>query len=322
MGTMALLRLPLVILLGSLLALAVACSGNPAPSGSPGPTPTPSPTPSPSPSPIGELSPAELRYALLAQFSPISWCDPDFYPIARQDEQVSADEHWAQITADIATYDAIVAHLALDGTVAPADRSAPERLAIYREWKLLNAVQLQPLDGAYAFDLISETDPGLGRGIRSAGTIDTHGAIELALQDPSNLTACPICLTRGTLIDTPDGPVSVEVLRVGDVVWTLDGAGHRVAQPLVRVGSTPVPESHEVVHLVLADGRAAWVSPGHPTSDGRQVGQLQAGDAYDGSSVVSAERALYDGGRTFDILPASSTGVYWANGILLGSTLR
>ena len=317
MRTMALQRLPLVTLLGSLLVLAVACSGAPMPSGSPGPGPTGSPTPQPT----AELSVAQLRYALLARFSPISWCDPDFYPIARQDEQVSADEHWAQIVADQPTYAAITDHLGIAGD-DPAALGPAERLAVYREWKLLNAVQLQPLGGSYGFDLISETDPGLGRGIHSAGTIDAHGAIELALQEPSNLTACPICLTRGTLIDTPDGPVAVEDVSVGDVVWTLDGAGRRVAQPLVRVGSTPVPDGHKVVHLLLADGREAWVSPGHPTSDGRQVGQLQAGDRYDGSSVVSAELVTYDGGQTFDVLPAGSTGLYWANGILLGSTLR
>jgi hypothetical protein len=314
---MALLRLPLVILLGSLLALAGACSGTPAPSGSPGPGPTGSPTPTPT----AELSGAQLRYALLAEFAPISWCDPDFYPIARQDEQVSADEHWAQIVADEPTYTAITDHLGIVGD-DPTALDPAERLAVYREWKLLNAVHLEPIDGSYTFELITETDPGLGQGIRSAGTIDAHGAIELALQEPSNLTSCPICLTRGTLIDAPDGPVAVEDLRIGDLVWTLDEAGHRVALPLVRVGSTPVPDSHEVVHLVLDDGREAWVSPGHPTSDGRLVGQLRAGDAYDGSSVVSAERVPYHGGRTFDLLPVGSTGLYWANGILLGSTLR
>jgi len=319
---MALHRLPLVTLLGTLLALAVACSGTPAPSGSPGPSPTPTPAPSPSPSPIGALSPAELRFALLAQFSPISWCDPDFYPIQRQDEQVSADEHWAEIIADTATYDAIVAHLGLDGAVAAADRSAAERLAVYRDWKLLNAVRLETILGGYAFDLITETNPGLGQGIHSTGTIDALGTIELALQEPSNLTACPICLARGSMIDTPNGEVAVETLHVGDLVWTLDAAGQRVAQPLVRVGSALVPVTHEVVHLVLADGREAWISPGHPTSDGRKVGQLRAGDLIDGSVVASAQLAPYVGGRTFDILPDGPSGAYWANGILIGSTLR
>jgi hypothetical protein len=266
------------------------------------------------------LSLAELRYALLAQFSPISWCDSDFYPVAHQDEQVSADQHWSEIVADQPTYAVITDHLGINGD-DPAALDPAARLAVYREWKLLNAVALEPLDGAFAFDLISETNVGLGRGIRSAGTIDAHGVIDVAVHEDSQLTACPICLTRGTLIDTPDGPVAVEDLRVGDVVWTLDEAGRRVAQPLVRVGSTPVPNTHQVVHLVLDDGREAWVSAGHPTTDGRPVGGLAVGDELDGSRVISIERVAYAGGATFDILPDGPSGAYWANGILLGSTL-
>jgi hypothetical protein len=42
----------------------------------------------------------------------------------------------------------------------------------------------------------------------------------------------------------------------------------------------------------------------------------------DGGRVVSAERVAYTGGATFDVLPAGTTGAYWANGVLLGSTLR
>jgi len=37
--------------------------------------------------------------------------------------------------------------------------------------------------------------------------------------------------------------------------------------------------------------------------------------------VVSIENAVYNGGATYDILPAGTTGLYWANGILLKSTL-
>jgi hypothetical protein len=314
---MALRRLLLVTLPAMLLL--TACTATPTPSGSPGPAPTPAPSPQASPTPAGALSTAELRYALLDQFEPISWCDPDFYPIAHQDEQVSADQHWPEIIADTPTFDAITAHLGL-----PSDPNleGAERLAVYRNWKLTNAIRLEAIEGGYAFDLITETNPGLAQGVHSVGTIDSRGVIEVALQEQSGLTACPICLARGTLIATPSGDVPVEMLRVGDLVWTLDAAGRRVTQPLVQVGSTPVPDSHEVVHLELADGREAWISPGHPTSDGRQVGQLGTGDLYDGSSVVSALRATYHGGRTFDILPAGATGVYWASGILLGSTLH
>lgn len=57
------------------------------------------------------------------------------------------------------------------------------------------------------------------------------------------------------------------------------------------------------------------------TPRGRPIALLRDGDAYDGSVVVSADRIPYDGGRTVDLLPSGGTGVYWANGIELGSTL-
>jgi len=104
-------------------------------------------------------------------------------------------------------------------------------------------------------------------------------------------------------------------------VWTLDASGRRVASTIVQVGSTPVPPTHRVVRLQLADGRLVLVSPGHPLPDGRPVASLGVGDTYDGAVVTSADLAPYDGGRTFDVLPAGDTGVYWANGIELGSTL-
>jgi len=64
------------------------------------------------------------------------------------------------------------------------------------------------------------------------------------------------------------------------------------------------------------------VSPGHPTADGRHIADLSRGDALDGARVVSVERVRYAGAATYDILPAGATGMYWASGILLGSTLR
>lgn len=299
--------------------LALGCAGGPTGTPTPPPGPLPTSSPAPTPHPGGELSQAELRYLLLDQFGPISWCDPDFYPIQQQDEQQSADQHWPEITADAETFSDITAHL---GLALDPDMEDVDRLAVYREWKLLNAVRLETIAGGYAFDLITETNPGLGQGVHSVGTIDARGTIELALQEQSGLTACPICLARGTLIATPNGDVPVETLKVGDDVWTLDENGQRVAQPLLRFGSAPVPDSHKVVHLVLGDGRQAWVSPGHPTADGRTLRELRAGDTLDGALVLSSELTAYDGGATFDVLPAGSTGVYWANGIMLGSTLR
>src|SRR3989441_212843 len=282
----------------------------------PAPTPAPSPTPSPAP---GGLTQAQLKYRLIDTFGRLLFCDPDYYPVARGDEQTLAHQRLPDIQKDAPTFSAILSHL---GIAPAATYTSEQELAIYRDWKMLNALRLEPVSAGFHFIAIFSTAPSTQQGNRIDGTIDQRGTITVASQTPSGPPPCPICLARGTRISTPAGDVAVEALRAGDVVWTLDRSGARVAAPLVAIGSTPVPASHEVVRLVLGDGRVVYVSGGHPTADGRRVGDLAAGDGYDGATVASAERVRYDGGATFDILPAGATGAYWANGVLLGSTLR
>jgi len=89
-----------------------------------------------------------------------------------------------------------------------------------------------------------------------------------------------------------------------------------------RVGSVRVQATHQVIHLILSDGRELWASLGHPTADGRRLADLVTGDILDGARVLSAERLPYTGSFTYDLLPSGSTGYYWANGILIGSTLK
>ena len=118
------------------------------------------------------------------------------------------------------------------------------------------------------------------------------------------------------------GAVTVADLRAGDVVWTVDAAGQRVAAPILFTVRVPVPAAHQMAHLTLADGRQLWASPGHPTSDGRSLGNLVPGDRLDGSLVTAVERVPYGQPATYDLLPAGPTGFYWADGILIGSTLK
>jgi len=75
-----------------------------------------------------------------------------------------------------------------------------------------------------------------------------------------------------------------------------------------------------MIRLTLADGRAVEASPGHPTADGRLVGDLNVGDSLGGTHIVRVDRVPY-AGDTWDVLPAGPTGVYWAGGIALTSTL-
>ncbi len=132
---------------------------------------------------------------------------------------------------------------------------------------------------------------------------------------------CPICLAEHTLIDTPSGQIPVETLQKGMEVWTADKSGKRIVGTILKTSKTSVPTTHKVIHLVLDDGRELFVSPGHPTADGRNVEKLSAGDIYDGVRIKNVEQIPYAYNTTYDILPSGETGLYWANGILMGSTL-
>ena len=134
--------------------------------------------------------------------------------------------------------------------------------------------------------------------------------------------SCPICLASNTLIDTPSGSAPIKDLQVGMAIWTINRAGHRVSGVVAKTSKVPVPPTHQMVHLILDDGRELSASLGHPTTDGRTVGDLKTADAYDGASVVSATRVAYGQDATYDVLPSGETGFYWANGILLDTTLH
>ena len=133
--------------------------------------------------------------------------------------------------------------------------------------------------------------------------------------------SCPICLAEDTLIDTPSGSISVQNLHKGMDVWTLSRSGVRVALPILETSHSSVPPTHHVIHLLLDDGRQLFVSPGHPTGDGRTIGSLVVGDMLDMGRIISTESIPYQKLFTYDLLPAGDTATYWANGILVGSTL-
>jgi hypothetical protein len=296
----------LVLALALLLA---ACAGNP----------FASPTP-----PAQPLNVAEMKYRVMDELGRPWFCDPDFYPIARADERELAQQRFSEVQKDPAVFSAMVTHLKLP---AAPPYTSDQQLAIYREWKTLNALELQPMSfgsptqlGASGFAYLATRNGSSGE--RVDGRVSADGKVTVLSRAPSGPPPCPICLALGTRIATPHGEAEVEDLRVGDLVWTIDERGNRVAAGLVAVGSTRVPATHEVVHLTLDDGRLVTASPGHPTADGRIIGDLAADDTLDGARVVSADRGRYLVGVTYDILPAGATGAYWANGILLGSTLR
>jgi hypothetical protein len=63
------------------------------------------------------------------------------------------------------------------------------------------------------------------------------------------------------------------------------------------------------------------ISPRHPTADGRWFADLAPGDHLGEVAVLAVRVVPYDMEETFDILPASTTGHYFAAGALVGSTL-
>lgn len=134
-------------------------------------------------------------------------------------------------------------------------------------------------------------------------------------------TPTPICLSGETRIATPKGEVFVKNIRAGDMVWSMNDRGEKIAVPVLISSHTNAPVDHRVIHLRLYDGRELFASPGHSIAGGRTLGSLLLGDVVSGSVVVGASLVAYDEAYTYDILPDSASGAYWANGILLESTL-
>ena len=164
-------------------------------------------------------------------------------------------------------------------------------------------------------------------------TVSNGCTIDLTLVKITNGTAtflkkedftrvCPICLSEKTVIDTPTGSVNVKDLKNGMQVMTQDSEGHKQIGTILQTGRTRVPLDHHMTHVILDDKRELYVSPNHPTADGRFFGDLLMGDLLDGSKIKSVEEVPYNGTYTYDILPSGQTGFYWANGILVSSTLK
>ena len=93
------------------------------------------------------------------------------------------------------------------------------------------------------------------------------------------------------------------------------------AVPVLQVRSKP-QRHHHVMRVVLETGTTLEISASHPTADGRTLGDLTAGDQLDGVRVLSAKLVPYVHPHTYDILPASDTGTYYAGGVLIGTTLH
>jgi ribosomal protein S8E len=95
-----------------------------------------------------------------------------------------------------------------------------------------------------------------------------------------------------------------------------------------RVRSVPIVEvhktrasNHHVVRVELESGAVLEISAPHPTADGRVFADLRAGDTLGGVIIERASLVPFNYAFTYDILPASDSGTYFAGGVLIGSTL-
>jgi Hint domain len=260
-------------------------------------------------------APAELKYRLIAQFGEPFFCDPDFYPVARVLTDQDVQARFVEIQKDTLVYQTILQHLGLAGQTT---LSIEQERQVYAEYKKLNAIALNPSGGQYQFEIRIPADQRSGTAI--SGLIDTNGNITVTSRQPT-INMCPICLAADSLIATPEGEIPVQDLSKGMLIWTEDSSGTRRAGFVVETARRDLAETATLVHLKLQDGRELTVSPGHPLTDGRIVADLALGDLVDGARISTLEAVIYHEGATFDILPSGETGFYWANGILLKSTI-
>jgi hypothetical protein len=129
---------------------------------------------------------------------------------------------------------------------------------------------------------------------------------------------CP-CASPDTPIATPTGERPISELRPGDLVYSVDDRAITVV-PIKSVHRNPAI-GHYVLRLSLATGAVLEISGMHPTADGRTIAALSPGTELDGVAVVAIEQIPYEHAHTYDILPDSDTGTYFAGGVRIGSTL-
>ncbi len=134
-----------------------------------------------------------------------------------------------------------------------------------------------------------------------------------------NNSSCitPICLSPDTRIKTDTIEKRVADIKVDDIVLT----DSKKPVKVIKIGKTEV-KKHKILKVTLNDATILEVSPGHPTSDGRLFKDLKIGDKLDDRIVVETKLIPYKYKYTYDILPGSKTGNYYANGVLVGSTLQ
>ena len=127
----------------------------------------------------------------------------------------------------------------------------------------------------------------------------------------------PLCLSPDTRIKTPGIQKRIADIKVGDKVISENSEVVKVKK-IVQVKA----KRHKILRVTFNDATVLEVSPGHPIGNGEEFNDLKVGRYLDGRMVIKIKKIPYYYQYTYDILPDSKSGKYYANGILVGSTLR
>ncbi|MDU8911951.1 Hint domain-containing protein [Aestuariicoccus sp. MJ-SS9] len=170
------------------------------------------------------------------------------------------------------------------GELTSTDAGAPvlQELAMVAGVDLVGQVEA----GVNPIDVDTYTDVDYNRDGTIDGTEAADGAFSSELND-----WIPICFTRGTLIETPDGPRFIETLQVGDRVNTLDNG----PQEIRWIGARRMPGTghHAPVRIragALGNVRDLWVSQNHRML----IRGAQAELLFGQSEVLVAAKHLID----------------------------
>lgn len=270
------------------------------------------------PKPTAQLTPTELKYRLENELGKAIFCGPSAVNINYYENKLIAQ--FPAVMENDEEFSVILKQINIINDDEWADE---EKLAVVREHNRMSVITLTRINAdKYSFKLHSSPlSAGKKREFIHEGLISSNGQIKVTKKEAYDF-GCPVCLSSNTLIDTPAGRVLIKDLQSGMPIWTINKAGHRTSGIVMETSKVPVPPTHQMVHLILDDGRELLVSPGHPTVERRIAGDLTADDLYDGARIVTVNRVAYDDTYTYDILPSGETGFYWANGILFDSTLH
>ena len=120
-----------------------------------------------------------------------------------------------------------------------------------------------------------------------------------------------------TLISTPKGNVKISKIKFGDFVLSYNKEVVRV----IKISKVKV-KNHKVIRVKLDNDVVLKMNLDHPIGPiGPKFRDLMVGHEIDGHSVVLFKLIPYKEKYIYDILPQSRSGTYYANGILIGSSL-